>query len=193
VSPRLVWLRAFHQVYNPEMAVQALAYLKQDFPQIHLTMIGPDKGDGSLQRTRQEAERLDIGDRLTLLGSVRKDEVPKKLAEADIFLNTARVDNTPVSVLEAMATGLCVVSTNVGGIPYLVRDEREALLVPPDNAMRMAEAVRRIIIEPDLAKYLSCNARRKAEQFDWSVILPRWEKLLRSVAHSQSEPDLLNT
>ena len=193
VSLRLVWLRAFHQVYNPEMAVQALAYLKQDFPQIHLTMIGPDKGDGSLQRTQQEAERLDIGDRLTLLGGVRKDEVPKKLAEADIFLNTARVDNTPVSVLEAMATGLCVVSTNVGGIPYLVRDESEALLVPPDNAMRMAEAVRRIIIEPDLAKYLSCNARRKAEQFDWSVILPRWEKLLHSVAHSESDPDSLTT
>jgi glycosyltransferase involved in cell wall biosynthesis len=187
VCLRLVWLRAFHDVYNPEMAVQVLAYLKQEFSQIHLTMIGPDKGDGSLQRTQQEAERLDIGDRLTLLGSVRKDEVPEKLAEADIFLNTARVDNTPVSVLEAMASGLCIVSTDVGGIPYLVRDQREGLLVPSDNAISMADAVRRFIIEPDLAKCLSRNARRKAEQFDWSVILPRWEKLLRTVAPSQSE------
>ena len=193
VSLRLVWLRAFHEVYNPVMAVQVLACLTQDFPQIHLTMIGPDKGDGSLQRTRQEAERLNIGDRLTLLGGVRKDEVPKKLSEADIFLNTARVDNTPVSVLEAMASGLCVVSTRVGGIPYLVHAEREALLVPSENAVSMAEAVRRIIIEPDLAKRLSCNARRKAEQFDWSVILPRWEKLLHSVAPPQSDRDQLNT
>ena len=180
-ATRLVWLRAFHEVYNPVMAVQTLALLKQDFPNIQLTMIGPDKGDGSLQRTRQEAERLGVMDRLTLLGSVRKEDVPKKLAGADVFLNTASIDNTPVSVLEAMASGLCVVSTNVGGIPYLLQAGHDALLVSPDNAEDMAEAVRRIIVEPKLSQLLSSNARRKAEQFDWSVILPRWEKLLGSV------------
>jgi glycosyltransferase involved in cell wall biosynthesis len=183
-ASRLIWLRAFHEVYNPVMAVQALALLKQGFPNIHLTMIGRDKGDGSLQKTRQEAERLGVMDRLTLLGSVRKEDVPEKLAGADVFLNTARIDNTPVSVLEAMASGLCVVSTNVGGIPYLVQPEREALLVSPDNAEDMAEAVRRIIVEPELSRRLSSNARRKVEQLDWSVILPRWEKVLSSAIHS---------
>jgi glycosyltransferase involved in cell wall biosynthesis len=183
---RLIWLRAFHEVYNPEMAVQALALLTQDFPEIHLTMIGPDKGDGSLERTRQEAERLGVTDHLTLLGAVRKEDIPGKLADGDIFVNTARIDNTPVSVLEAMASGLCVVSTCVGGIPYLVQAEREALLVPADDAKGMAEAVRRIIIEPDLSKRLSCNARRKAEQLDWSIILPCWDKLLRSAIHPDS-------
>jgi glycosyltransferase involved in cell wall biosynthesis len=69
-------------------------------------------------------------------------------------------------------------------MPYLVRAEYEALLVPSDNAESMAEAVRRIIIEPDLSRRLSYNARRKAEQLDWSVILPRWEKLLSSAIHS---------
>lgn len=180
-ATRLIWLRAFHDVYNPVMAVQALALLKENFPNIQLTMIGPDKGDGSLQRTREEAERLGVVDHLTLLGSVRKEDVPKKLDSADVFLNTARIDNTPVSMLEAMASGLCVVSTNVGGIPYLVQAEREALLVSPDCAKGMAEAVRRIIVEPDLARRLSSNGRRKAEQLDWSVILPRWENLLSSV------------
>jgi len=186
-ATRLIWLRAFHEVYNPVMAVQVLALLKQDFPNIQLTMIGPDKGDGSLQRTRQEAERLDVMDRLTLLGSVRKEDVPKRLSGGDVFLNTARIDNMPVSVLEAMASGLCVVSTNVGGIPYLVQAEREALLVSPDNAEGMAEAVRRIIVEPELSRRLSSNARRKAEQLDWSVILPRWEKLLSSVVQPGTE------
>ena len=181
---RLIWLRAFHEIYNPVMAVHVLALLKQECPDIHLTMIGPDKGDGSLQKTRQEAERLCVIDNLTLLGSVRKEDVPGKLADGDIFLNTARIDNTPVSVLEAMASGLCVVSTSVGGIPYLVRGGYEALLVPSDNAESMAEAVRRIIVEPDLSRRLSSNARRKVEQLDWSVILPRWEKLLISVIHS---------
>ena len=178
---RLIWLRAFHQVYNPTMAVQVLALLKQDFPDIQLTMVGPDKGDGSLERTRQEAERLGVMDRLTLLGGVHKQDVPEKLAGADVFLNTASIDNTPVSVLEAMASGLCVVSTNVGGIPYLLQAGREALLVSPDHAEAMAQAVGRIIVEPNLSRTLSLNARRKAEQFDWSIILPRWEKLLNSV------------
>ena len=138
----------------------------------------------SLQKTRLEAERLCVIDHLTLTGSVRKEDVPKKLASGDIFLNTARIDNTPVSVLEAMASGLCVVSTNVGGIPYLVRGEYEALLVPSDNAESMAGAIRRIIVEPNLSRRLSINARHKVEQLDWSAILPRWEKLLSSVIHS---------
>jgi glycosyltransferase involved in cell wall biosynthesis len=182
---RLTWLRAFHEIYNPMMAVQVMALLKQEFPDIHLTMIGPDKGDGSFEKTRREAERLCVVENLTLMGGVRKEEVPERLAEGEIFLNTTRVDNTPVSLLEAMASGLSVVSTNVGGIPYLVRAEHEALLVPSDNAEAMAKAVRRIIIEPELSRRLSYNARLKAEQLDWSVILPQWEKLLTAVIDFQ--------
>src|ERR1700676_948624 len=186
-ATRLIWLRAFHNVYNPVMAVQALALLKQNFPNIQLTMIGPDKGDGSLQKTRQEADRLGVMDHLTLLGGVQKEAVPEKLEGADIFLNTATIDNTPVSLLEAMASGLCVVSTSVGGIPYLVQAEREALLVSAENAEGIADAVRRIILDPELSRRLSSNARRKAEQLDWSVILPRWQKLLRSVVRPGTE------
>jgi glycosyltransferase involved in cell wall biosynthesis len=193
-ATRLIWLRAFHEVYNPVMAVRALAVLKRDFSDIQLTMIGTDKGDGSLARTRQAAEQLGVMDRLTLLGGVQKKDVPEKLAGADVFLNTARIDNTPVSVLEAMASGLCVVSTDVGGIPYLVRAEQEALLVSPDNAEAMAEAVRRIIVDPQLSQRLCLNARRKVEQLDWAVVLPRWEKLLSSVVQlgSTSSDDQRN-
>jgi len=185
-APRLIWLRAFHEVYNPVMAVQVLARLVHEFPDIHLTMVGPDKGDGTLRRTRQEAERLGVADCLTISGAVKKEQVPGTLAEGHIFLNTAQIDNTPVSLLEAMATGLPVVSTNVGGIPYLVETEREALLVPPCNPEKMADAVRRIIVEPELSTRLSQNARVKAEQFDWSIILPRWAKLFESVLQHEN-------
>jgi glycosyltransferase involved in cell wall biosynthesis len=92
------------------------------------------------------------------------------------------VDNTPVSVLEAMACGLCVISTNVGGIPYLLQDEHDALLVPSGDDGAMAKAVRRVLTEEGLADRLSCNARRKVEQFDWSYILPKWERVLIDVA-----------
>lgn len=175
---RLVWLRAFHDIYNPSLAVQVVAQLAQDFPEVQLVMMGPDKRDGSFEKMKSMASQLGVANRLTCTGPVTKDKIPQLLNEGDILLNTPRVDNTPVSVVEAMACGLCIVSTNVGGIPYLLEDESDALLVPTDDAAAMAKAVRRFLTEDGLAERLSRNARRKAEQFDWSMILPRWERLL---------------
>jgi glycosyltransferase involved in cell wall biosynthesis len=183
-QPRLIWLRAFNEIYNPTLAVQALARLATNHPEVRLTMIGPDKGDGSLDRTRRVADELGVSDRVGLPGGVPKGEVPARLAEGDIFLNTTNVDNTPVSVLEAMACGLCVVSTNVGGIPYLLEHEVDALLVPPNDLEAMAVAVNRLLVEPGLATRISHNARTKAEGFDWSKVLPQWDSLLSTLATS---------
>jgi glycosyltransferase involved in cell wall biosynthesis len=160
------------------LAVETLAELRRDVPDAVLTMIGPDKGDGSLNRAEAAAGRLKLHDAVTFEGRVDKPRVPERLAEADIFLNTSRVDNLPVSVLEAMASGLCIVSTRVGGIPDLLEHERDALLVPPGDAPAMAAAARRILHEPGLAARLSRNAQRKAAAYDWSAVLPQWEKLL---------------
>jgi glycosyltransferase involved in cell wall biosynthesis len=184
-QPRLVWLRAFHRIYNPYMAPQVVNLLAPDFPNVHLTMVGPDKGDGSLQLTQHVAKDLGVSNHIHFPGGVPKAEVPHWLQRGDIFINTTDIDNTPISVLEAMACGLCVVSTNVGGIPYLLDNEQNALLVPPDNPEAMMAAVRRILTEPGLAENLSQNARRKVEQFDWSVILPQWGELLTSVGESK--------
>ena len=178
----LIWLRAFSAIYNPSLAPQVVALLAQDFPGIHLTMIGPDKEDGSLQEMRKVAMELGVMDRISLPGGVPKAKVPDLMSKGDIFLNTTNVDNAPVSVLESMACGLCVVSTNVGGIPYLLKHEEDALLVPPDDVQAMAAAVRRIYSEPGLAERLSRKGRAKVEQFDWSAILPQWEALLSAVA-----------
>lgn len=183
--PSLVWLRAFHEIYNPSLAPRMLSLLLQDFPSMELKMIGPDKGDGSLQSTQELAENLGLDGNIKFLGGIPKHQVPQYLSSADIFINTTNVDNTPVSVIEAMACGLCVVSTNVGGIPYLLENEKDALLVPPDDPEAMALAVRRILTEPGLAARLSSNARSKVEQFDWSVILPQWEELWSRIEHEK--------
>lgn len=183
-SPRLVWLRSFHKIYHPKMAPLVVADLYTSFPNITLIMIGPDKGDGSLQETQGVIERFDLHKSINIVPGIPKNKVPKYLGCADIFINTTNIDNTPVSILEAMACGLCVVSTNVGGIPYLLSDRQDALIVPPDDPEAMAAAVQKILTESGLAEYLSKHARRKAEQFDWSVILPRWEKLFKEVLNA---------
>jgi glycosyltransferase involved in cell wall biosynthesis len=182
LEPRLVWLRAFHELYNPSLAPRVLAALADRWPHATLTMIGADKGDGSLQRAMSVAESLGAADRARFVGAVAKREVPSRLSEGDIFLNTTNADNTPVSVIEAMACGLCVVSTNVGGLPHLLEDGHDALLVPPDDPQAMADAVRRILGDSHLAARLSRNARAKAESMDWETVLPQWELLLTHVA-----------
>ena len=180
-QPSLVWLRSFHSIYNPSLAPQVLAHLVESFPDISLAMVGPDRGDGSLQAMQQIATELGVAHRIMLPGRISKAEVTDWMSRGDIFLNTTNVDNTPISVLEAMACGLCVVSTNVDGIPYLLEHEHDALLVPPNDPVAMATAVHRLLTEPGLAERLSCNARQKVKQFDWSIILPQWEALLTSV------------
>lgn len=181
-QPELVWIRAFHAIYNPSLAPQVVAQLTQDFPKIHLMMIGPDKGDGSLAKTQATAKDIAVSECITFQQGIPKTAVPYWMNTGDIFLNTTNVDNTPVTVMEAMACGLCIVSTNVGGVPYLLEHEYDALLVPPNDPAAMAQAVRRLLTEPGLGEKLSRNARQKAEQFDWSLILPRWETLLLAPA-----------
>jgi glycosyltransferase involved in cell wall biosynthesis len=180
-KPHLIWLRAFHNIYNPQMAPLLVANLLPFFPETTLTMIGPDKGDGSLQTTQTVIEELGLQDHIRILPGIPKNEVSAYLGCADIFINTTNVDNTPVSVLEAMACGLCVVSTDVGGIPHLLDDGQDALLVPPNNPETMTNAIKRILTESGLAAWLSANAGKKADWFDWPVLLPKWESVFEQI------------
>lgn len=178
-TARMVWLRAYHRIYNPEMAVEVLWRVRAERREARLVMYGADK-DGSLEKAREAARRLGVEEALELRTAVRKEAVGEALAEADIFLNTANIDNAPVSVLEAMACGLCVVSTDAGGVPYLVGDG--ALLVKPGDADGMARAVLRMLGEEGLSLRLSAAARQVAERHDWPRVMGDWGRLLERVA-----------
>jgi glycosyltransferase involved in cell wall biosynthesis len=125
-----------------------------------------------------QAAELGVADRISFPGKVAKLEIPTWLDSADIFINTTNVDNTPVSIVEAMAAGTCIVSTDVGGIPYLLKHDESALLVSPNDERGMADAIKRYLCEEGLAERLSTNARRAAEEFDWSAVLVNWHTLL---------------
>jgi glycosyltransferase involved in cell wall biosynthesis len=184
LSPQLVWLRSFHDIYNPSIVPYILEKLISTFPNIMVRMIGPDKGDGSQAHMTELAKKLKVQDHIQIIGQIPKNDVPNELNKGDIFLNTTNIDNSPVSVLEALACGLCTVSTNVGGIPYLLEHERDAILVPPNDADAMANAIQRLLNEPQLAKRISQAAHRKAEQHDWSIVFPMWEDLFKQVLNN---------
>lgn len=179
VSPRLLWMRTFHPVYNPALAIRTLGRLRSHQPSATLTMAGQEKG--LTAEMRSAAREMGLDDAVSFPGFLGAERKARAFDSHDIYLHTNHVDNTPVSVLEAAAAGLPIVATNVGGIPHLLEHEHTALLVPDDDEVAMAKAVERLLAEPDLAERLSCNARELAEASSWDSVRSQWERVFERV------------
>ena len=176
VTPKLLWVRSFAKIYNPTMAVKVLFGLKNEFPQAMLCMVGPVK-DESYQETVQLIKELEID--VVFTEKLSKAEWAELSKQYDIFINTTHFDNTPVSVIEAMALGLPVVSTNVGGIPFLLKHQDNALLVPDNDVEKMINEIKKLLNNPKLARQVSENARIFVGDFDWEVVKKQWFELLK--------------
>lgn len=183
LQPRLLWMRTFHLIYNPLLAIEALALLHETHPEASLTMAGQEKGmlGDCVRRTHE----LGLDGSVDFPGYLDEERKRDAFAAHDLFLNTNDVDNTPVSVLEAAGAGLPVVATAVGGLPFLLEDQRSALLVPPGDPAAMAEAVRRLLDDDDLAESLSLNGHRRATESDWTSVGPKWSATLEAVRTNQ--------
>jgi len=180
IGPKLLWVRAFDKIYNPLMAVKVLALLKETHKNASLCMVGPDK-DGSLGEAKDLAKQLGVAESLTFTGVLPKAQWHQMSGNYDIFINTTNIDNMPVSVIEAMALGLPIISTNVGGMPYLIENGVNGLLIPVKDERIMAETIITLIKNPKKAMELSVNAREKAENFDEKKLRTQWHKLLENV------------
>ena len=178
LEPFLLWVRAFKELYNPIMAIKVLNIIKKRYPKAKLCMIGPSLDD-SYKDTVRLAKDLNVYDSIEFTGVLAKAEWLKKSKDYDIFINTTNFDNTPVSVMEAMALGLPVVSTNVGGLPYLIEDNIDGILVYKENPEQMAEAIIRLIENKDFYKQLTTNARQKVEKFSWKDVKLKWLEILK--------------
>ena len=176
LQPKLLYVRSFAKIYNPTMAIEVLKELKKKYSEATLCMIGPDK-DGTLKDVKHLINTYDLQDSVEITGVLSKKEWHKKSEEFDIFINTTNVDNTPISVIEAMALGLPVVSTNVGGLPYLISNNIDGVLVDKEQPLLMANEIHKII-EKNKSSFAK-KARSKVENFDWSVVKNEWLKLLQ--------------
>jgi len=187
IKPRLIWVRSFHQIYNPQLAIEVMKLLKENIPEVQLIMIGPGKGDGSLQKTKHLIQYYKLQKNVKIIDVVHNSKIPIFLDNADIFINTTNYDNTPISVLEAMACGLCIVSTNVGGIPYLLENGKDSLLVPPNSPERMSKEIMKLIKNVNFASNITNNARRKVENFKYEQIIKKWINLFNKLIISNNK------
>jgi glycosyltransferase involved in cell wall biosynthesis len=175
ISPQLIWMRSFHPIYNPEMAVKVLCKLKGIEPSATLIMAGVDKGlEDSI---KEMVEAMNLTDSVQFTGFL---DLKKKLREfraADVFINTNRVDNMPVSVVEARASGLPVVATNVGGLRYLIQNGEDGMLVENDDVEAMVGSINTLLKNPELTRKISQNGRAFAESSAWTNVCIKWESL----------------
>lgn len=173
---RLLWVRSFSNIYNPELAVRVLKRLQVSGYTCELCMVGPDTGDGSFQATQKLASDLDVAVRFT--GKLPKSEWLALATHYNVFINTTNFDNMPVSVIEAMALGLPIVSTNVGGLPYLITHGETGLLAPSDDALAFEVAVVQLVSDIDRTHIMTERARAMVEGFDWDVVKGLWFAVL---------------
>lgn len=178
IRPRILWMRTFGEVYRPELALRVFARALAEHPNARLTMAGQDRG--LRDRAEALAAELGISRAVVFPGFLQERAKLEALAEHDLFLNTTRVDNMPVALLEAAACGLPIVSTSAGGIPDVFKDGREALLTPTDNEEELADSIGRLVRDPALSRQLATAARCVALTCGAERVCEQWAELLCS-------------
>ena len=168
---KLLWVRSFSKIYNPLLAIKLLKVLQDDGVDATLCMVGPDS-DGTLKEVKRLAKRLNVN--VEFPEKLTKSEWINLSQDYNIFINTTNFDNMPVSVIEAMALGLVVVSTNVGGMPYLIEHNKDGILLEPDNVKVFVDAIKQVSENSETAEAMTLHARHKVEQFDWNVVKHLW-------------------
>ena len=166
IAPRYICTRAHEELYNIPCILRAFRSVQAKIGDASLTLVG----DGSLHA---ELVRMadDMGLRnVTFTGRVDNSEIFRQLENSDVLLSAPKVDNMPVSLLEAMNAGLLVISSNVGGVPYMIKNGRSGLLFESDNDAELAQKMLWAVENPTVALAITMQARRTVEQYRWESI-----------------------
>jgi glycosyltransferase involved in cell wall biosynthesis len=183
IRPVLVCTRNLEPGYSVDLVVRAFADIKSEFRSARLLLAGTGSREAAIRALVRD---LDLGE-VEFCGAVPRNRIGELLERADVFVNASCIDNMPVSILEAFAAGLPVVSTASGGIPYLVEHERTGLLSEVGDVHALARNVRRVIDDPLLARHLAGNAHAESLRYEWPAIRAEWLELYRALARVDAQ------
>lgn len=168
-SAHLVVARNLELIYDNATALRTFKIVQTHWSGACLTIAGSGPEERHLH---QLANDLGLGDAVRFTGRLDRDEMAALYRSADIILNPSLADNMPNSVLESLASGVPVVSTHVGGVPYIVQDNRTALLVPPADPSAMAAACLKLLQDNDLWQRLSAAGLAEVKRYTWCSVAP---------------------
>jgi glycosyltransferase involved in cell wall biosynthesis len=170
LRPRILSTRNLEPLYNVACTIRAFARVQARYPEATLTIVGAGSDEPFLRGLVQERALRDV----TFAGRVPPDEIHHYYAAADIYVQTPRIDNMPLSVLEAFASGLPAVSTGVGGVPAILTDRVHGLLAPDDDDEAVAASLIRLLESPLYAQQLAAAARESCSAYEWSAARSGW-------------------
>jgi glycosyltransferase involved in cell wall biosynthesis len=167
----IVVTRNLEPIYDIATAIRAFARVRQSAPSAHMTIAGSGPEHDRLLAL---ATNLGQDGAIRFVGRLANEEIATLVASATCLLNPSTVDNMPVSILEAFACGVPVVSTCAGGIPDMLEDGVAGLLVPVGDEVAMADAVLRILQNPLLALHFSSVGLLEAKKYCWASVRNQW-------------------
>lgn len=170
--------RNFSPIYNVPCVLRAFSLIQKRFAEASLTVVGDGAQRGELEQLVRDLKLRNV----KFTGRVAPEEMPALCDAADIYLNASNVDNMPLSILEAFSAGLPVVTTNAGGIPYIVKHEETGLLVEMNDFEAMAASAIRLLEDQELAERLINNARADCGKYQWDVVRHQWLDFYAEVA-----------
>ncbi len=182
LNPRLMCPRGFEPYYSVDRVVLAFSIVKKAFPQASLSLVGTGSLEGEILALVEGLKLTDVH----FTGAVPHAEIGRFYDQADIFINASWLDNMPVSILEAFASGTPVVSTAPEGIRYIVEHERTGLLSAPGDERALAENVVRLLRDPDLGVRLATNAFEESRRYSWEKVRGQWWEVYRRLLSCSS-------
>jgi glycosyltransferase involved in cell wall biosynthesis len=182
LRPHLVCTRGFHPYYCVDVVVKAYALVQKQFPNAQLDLVGGGPLESSI---RQLVARMKLSG-IHFQGVVSRQEIGKSYDRADIFINGSRLDNMPISILEAFASGTPVISTSPEGMRYLIDHGRTGLLSEPGDAEALAENVLRLLRDPGLSPRLAANAFEELRRYRWESVREQWLHAYRALVPEKS-------
>jgi len=171
-------LTQWHRYKGLDVLIQAMAMMRDQMPDTKLLIVGA----GELETEyRQLVSQHGLTNRVVFAGNVPDDEVPRYYASSDLLVLSSkdRSEGFGLTILEANATGKPAIGTMVGGIPSVIRDGYNGLLVPPNDPSALAEAIKRVLGDDELIKRMGINGRTVAERHDWSIVAEQTEELYK--------------
>ncbi|WP_256327674.1 glycosyltransferase family 4 protein [Nitrosospira sp. Nl5] len=169
-SPHIIVTRNLELIYDNATALRAFSIVKHTFPGATLIIAGSGPEREALEKL---AAVLGMTDAVTFTGRMDTDGMAALYRGADVMVNPSLADNMPISILEALASGVPVVSTDVGGVPYMVEHGKTALLVPAQDPAAMADAILTLLNEPVQARQISKAGKESVQQYAWSEVRDR--------------------
>lgn len=179
----LLWVRAFHDIYNPELAIKTVSTLKDQYPDVHLTMIGPSQG--LLDSCIELIHNLNLEKHISLLGYVPNDKLSDYYNSHQVYLNTTRYESFGVALVEAGACGIPTVSTAVGEIPLIWKDGANILLAQRDE-QDFAQKITALFEDTKLYEHISSAAIKNSQKYSWSMVLPEWIALYNEIIDTEN-------